>query len=225
VGHDAEPVLLRVADLGLAVLRVGVAAEAVLRVMDAVPGHLREVVLRQARLEDDRAGVDLHAVRMEVREALRRGDRERLRGDGIVRPARRMHAFTRGDDRRDATVHIRVEEVDGLLPGCVVAEHDVAVGVDEPGDDGRAPAVHHDVGARRACLRRGAQGGDPPVLNQDRLGLEPGRREDAGREGADVDEAEGRHQYSPRQRSTVAFAACQSYERNMRRFTTGCAAE
>src|SRR2546425_9876413 len=34
-----------------------------------------------------------------------------------------------------------------------------------------------------------------------------------------------RLQYSPRQRSTRALAACQSYERNIRRFTTGCAAE
>ena len=35
----------------------------------------------------------------------------------------------------------------------------------------------------------------------------------------------GAHSYSPRQRSTAAFARCQSYERNMRVFTTGCAAE
>ena len=35
----------------------------------------------------------------------------------------------------------------------------------------------------------------------------------------------GAHSYSPRQRSTTALARCQSYERNMRVFTTGCAAE
>ena len=33
------------------------------------------------------------------------------------------------------------------------------------------------------------------------------------------------HSYSPRQRSTAAFARAQSYERNMRVFTIGCAAE
>ena len=32
-------------------------------------------------------------------------------------------------------------------------------------------------------------------------------------------------QYSPRQRSTRALAAAQSYERNIRVFTTGCDAE
>src|SRR5437667_169765 len=143
----------------------------------------------------------------------------------IVRSARRVHALARGDDRRDAAVDVRVEEVDGLLSRRVVAEHDVAVGVDEPGDHGGAPAVHDDVGAPRAGLGRGAEGGDPAVLDQDRLGVESRRREDPGRQRADVHEAEGRHRYSPRQRSTWAFAACQSYERNMRRFTTGCAAE
>src|SRR3989475_2099337 len=38
-------------------------------------------------------------------------------------------------------------------PGRVVAEHHVAVGVDESGDDGRAPAVHDHVGALGAGPR------------------------------------------------------------------------
>lgn len=37
--------------------------------------------------------------------------------------------------------------------------------------------------------------------------------------------AHAKHQYSPRQRSTMRLADVQSYDRNMRRFTTGCDAE
>src|SRR2546425_127662 len=43
VRHDAQPVLLREPQLGLAVPRLSVAAEAVLGVTNPVPGHLGEV--------------------------------------------------------------------------------------------------------------------------------------------------------------------------------------
>src|SRR4029077_19203238 len=51
VRHDAQTMLLGQTHLGLAVPRLRVAAEAVLRVTHAVPRHLGEVPVREPRLE------------------------------------------------------------------------------------------------------------------------------------------------------------------------------
>ncbi len=95
VRHDAEAVLLRAPDVALAVTRVRVPAEAILGVTHAVPRHFGEVLVGQSRLEHDRARVDLHAVGVEVLEALRGRDGERLRRGWIVRAAGRVHALSR----------------------------------------------------------------------------------------------------------------------------------
>src|SRR3989442_12382574 len=107
--------LLGAPDLGLAVAWITIATEAVLGVAHAVSGHLGEVRVGEPRLEDDRARVHLHPVGMEVGEALRRRDRERLRGDGIVRPARRGNALARRHDAGDPPVDVGIEEVDRRL--------------------------------------------------------------------------------------------------------------
>src|SRR2546426_1917837 len=80
---------------------------------------------------------------------------------------RSVHPLARGDDRRDAAVDVRVEEVHGLLPGRVVAEHHVAVGVDESGDDGdrkstRLNSSHLVISYAVFCLKKKIQ---PAILH------------------------------------------------------------
>jgi putative copper export protein len=108
---------------------------------------------------------------------------------------------------------------------AILDEHHVAVGIDEPRDDRRPPAVHDHVGGGGAHAAGRPHRRDAALADEERLRLPRGGLQDAGGEGAEVDEGDGADQYSPRHRSTIAFAACQSYDRNMRVFTTGCAAE
>jgi hypothetical protein len=188
VRHHAQTVLLRAADVGLAVAGMRVAAEPVLGVAHAVLRHLGEVVIGQAWLEHDRARVDLHAVGTEVLEAFRGRDGERLGRRRIVRPPRRVDALARGDDGRDPAVHVRVEKVDRLLPRCVVAEHHVTVRVDEAGDDGGAATVDDDVGARGVGPAGRAQRRDAAVFGQQRFCVAARGRELTGDERPDVDD-------------------------------------
>ena len=156
VRHDAETVLLSQTHLGLAVPRLRVAAETVLRVTHAVPRHLGEVPVREPRLEHHGARVDLHAVRMKMLEALRRGNRQRLRRGGIVRPAGRMHPFTRRHHRGDPAVHVRVEKIHCLLSGRVVPQHHMTVRIDQPRNHRRPQTIHHHI-RPAAPMREAAQ--------------------------------------------------------------------
>ena len=84
-------------------------------------GHLGEVVLLEAELQDRGAGVDLDAGRAGVRVALRRDDRERLQPDDVLRPAREVDLAGR-DRRRHAAVEAGFDEVDRPLARREVAE-------------------------------------------------------------------------------------------------------
>src|SRR5207245_11177396 len=101
-------------------------------------------------------------------------------------------------------------EVDGLLWRRVGADHGVAVRLDQPGDHGRPAAIADDVGARRTGAGPRSDRGDPAVADEDHIGVGAWIGQPAGDERTDVDEAERGHQYSPRQRSTMAFALVQS---------------
>ena len=178
--------LLREPHLWLAVPRLRVTAESVLGVTNAVPRHLGEVGVGEPGLEHHRARVDLHPVRMEVLEALRRRDGQGLRRRGIVRPPGRVHPLARRHHRRDPAVHVRIEKVHGLLPRRVIPQHHMTMRVDQPRNDRRSHAIDHYIGPRRPSPRRGADRGDSPVLNENRLSLKPRRPQNPGRNRRDV---------------------------------------
>ena len=97
---------------------------------DAGRGHLPEVGLGQAGLQQDGARVHLDARRTQVRERLVRQDRERLHARGIGRATRRVRLAGR-DHRRRPAVQVRIDEVDLELSRREVAEHRMRVVVAE----------------------------------------------------------------------------------------------
>ena len=193
MGHHAEPVLLSATHLGLAVSRLRVAAEAVFRVANPVLRHLGEIVVGEPRLQHHRARIDLHSIGMEMLEAFRRRDRQRLRRRGIVRPPGRVHTLARRHDRRDPTVHVRVEKIHRLLPRRVVPQHDMTMRIDQPRNHRRPPTIHDHIRSPGADQRRGAYRGDPPIRNKNRLSLKPRRRQHPRRDLSYVHKPKRRH--------------------------------
>jgi len=113
---------------------------------------------------------------------------ERLDPGGVVGPAGQVD-LPGGDRLGDATVDVAGQEPDRALAGGVVAEHDVAVRVHQPGAHGGAVHVHHPLGV--AQVGAFADGGDRAPLHQDRVGRGDRRGEVAGEQRADVDERGG----------------------------------
>ena len=119
-------------------------AEAGLGEPDAVPMHVVEVRAGEARLQDDGAAVHAHAAGPVMLEALEGRDRQRLDPGGVLRPAR--HVYLGGGDRRGgAAVDVAREVAHGVLARREVAEGDVDLGIDQPGDRRRAAGVDHDI--------------------------------------------------------------------------------
>ena len=85
---------------------------------------------------------------------------------------------------------VRLQEPDGALAGRVVAEHDVAVRIDEPGADGCAAGIDDALGAG---VSRVADTGDDAVLDQQRVSRPVGLIHVAGQQGTDVDDRGARH--------------------------------
>ena len=90
----------------------------------------------------------------EVRVGLRGDDGERLEADDVLRATGQVHLAGR-DHGRDAAVEARLDEVHRALARREVAEHGMAVRVDEAGDDRGAPR-------RRSRCRRRRRARAPP---------------------------------------------------------------
>ena len=127
---------------------------------------LAQVVAAQRRLENDRAGVDLHPARPVVLEALLRGDGERLHAFGIPRPAWDMD-FRRADRGRHPAMHVAFQIADRLLPRREIAERDVHVRIDQPRNGRRAVGIDHDVAGFDLTRRRGADRDDAVAVGDD----------------------------------------------------------
>jgi hypothetical protein len=70
-----------------------------------------------------------------------------------------------GRDRgRHAAVHAGIDEVDGALPRCEVAEHRMHVRIDESRHHGGAARVDHRVGM---LVEPAPDRGDTPVANDE----------------------------------------------------------
>jgi hypothetical protein len=162
-------------------------AEARLGKPHALLGDLAEVVAIERRLENDRAGMHLHAAGAIVRETLVRGDRQRLHPVGVARPARDMD-LRRADRRGHSAVQVAFEIADGVLARREIAERDVHMRIDQAGNGGGAARVDHHVAGLDIARRCGADCDDPIVLADDRIALHKGRGEIAGDDGADVDD-------------------------------------
>ena len=78
------------------------------------------------------------------------------------------------DHRRDPAVEAGLDEVDRPLAGREVADDRVGVRVDQAGERRRAVRVDDDVGA--VLVQAAADRRDPPVLDEDRVGVDERRR-------------------------------------------------
>ena len=104
-------------------------------------------------------------------KARTRDDRERLQAHDVLGTPGQVD-LARRDHRRHAAVQLRLDEVGRALARRPVAEHGMDVGVDQARERGRALAVDDDV---RVLVDPAPDGRDPPVLDQDRVGVEQGR--------------------------------------------------
>ena len=164
-------------------------AEARLREPHALLRDLAEVVAGERRLENDRAGVDLHAAGPVVLEALMRRDRERLHAFGVARPAGNMD-FRSADRGGHAAVHVAFEIADRLLPRREIAERDVHVGIDQARDGGGAVGVDHDVAGFDVLRGRRADRDDAVAVGDDRIAPDKGLVQIAGDDRADIDDGD-----------------------------------
>jgi hypothetical protein len=155
-------------------------------------GHLGEVRLGQAVLEQDGARVDLHAGGAQVLERAVRQDRERLHA-GRVGGAPRQMGLAGRQHRGHAAVQVRVDPVELLLARREVAEDRVRVVVAQARGHGGSRGVDGrrdpgDVGAALAADRV-----DHAVAYDDRVTRRDGRLDVAGDDRADVRDDEVAH--------------------------------
>jgi hypothetical protein len=106
-------------------------------------------------------------------------------------------------------MHIARQEVDGLLPRCVVTEHHMAVRVDQAGGDRRALRVDDDLAGLHlgGQVRPATDRGDGAVDGEDGVGV----RDDrllvvAGQDGGGADDGDAAHDASPELSPEVASA-------------------
>ena len=93
-----------------------------------------------------------------------------------------------GYRRRGPAVQIAFQIANHPLPRRVVAEGDVDVTVDQPGNCRAACGVDHHVAARGLRGGKGADRGDATILHQDAVSLGKRRFEVAGDDGAEIDD-------------------------------------
>ncbi len=131
--------------IGRVVVRRGEGTEAGLCQPHTLDRHVGKIIVSKTRFENDGTGMHAHAAWAVILERFARRDRERLDPRWIARPTRHVH-FRCADAGRDAAMDIAFEEADRLLPGRVVAERDVDVGVDQTGHRHHTGRINGDVG-------------------------------------------------------------------------------
>src|SRR5262245_53107898 len=143
--HHFDSVLLRPTNLGLAVIGIFEVAEAELRQPYALLRHFFEIFLRECRLDNDCPRMDLHAVGPEIEKAGACRNRQTFYPCGILRPTWSMD-LAGGDDAGDAAVRIGFEKTDRPLSRRVITQDNVAMRIDQAGNDRRSLCVHDHIG-------------------------------------------------------------------------------
>lgn len=160
---------------------------------DAFLGHLGEIGLNQALLQDDAAAVDLHAAGLEGREGLVSQDGQSLGAGGILGTAGGV-ALAGGDDGGHAAVELALDEVAGKLAVSIIAQAGMDVSVEQAGGDSGAGGVDDsallhlgsDLSSGDSGQGVAADGLDLAVGNQDGVTLENRLVDVAAEDGADV---------------------------------------
>ena len=191
---DLHAVLVGPLDHGSGVLRLLHAAQADLADgPDAFLGHLGEVRLSEALLQDDAAAVDLHAAGLQSVEGLVGQNGQSLGAGGILGTAGGV-ALTGGDDGGHAAVELALDEVAGKLAVSIIAQAGVDVSVEQAGGDSGAGGVDDstllhlsgELSGGNSGKGVAADGLDLAVSNQDGVTLENRLVDVAAEDGADV---------------------------------------
>src|SRR5262249_6170325 len=88
--------------------------------------------------------MDLHAVGPEIEEASACRNRQTFYSCGILRPARGMDLAGR-DDAGYTAVRIGFEKTDRPLSRSVITQDDMAMRIDQAGNDRRSLCIHNHV--------------------------------------------------------------------------------
>ena len=174
VNGALDPVLARPADHALRLLSGLDAAEADLaEQLDAGRGEVDEVLLLHALFDDRRAGVNLHPAWPKAIEDALAGDGEGLEADDVAGPARHVHLPGR-DHRRHPAVEGAVDPVELALARRPVTRHRMDVAVDKTRTEGRPPGVDDGACPLDIHVLLPAEGGNAPVLGNERIRVENG---------------------------------------------------
>ena len=181
-------------DHGSGVLRLLHAAQADLADgPDAFLGHLGEVRLSEALLQDDAAAVDLHAAGLQSVEGLVGQNGQSLGAGGILGTAGGV-ALTGGDDGGHAAVELAFDEVAGELAVSIVAQAGVNMGIKQAGsnggagrvDDGALLHLSGDLSSGDSSQSVAADGLNLAVGDQDGVTLKNRLVDVTAEDGADV---------------------------------------
>jgi len=101
--------------------------------LDAVGGHLLEIVFDHLAFDHGRAGMPTFTPPgRKVQNARCANNRHRLEANDIARPARHVH-LAGGDHGGDAAMQVAVDPAHLVLPRCPVASDGMNMAVDQAG--------------------------------------------------------------------------------------------
>ncbi len=165
---------------------VVVAAEAhFAQVADAGGGHFLKVSFGETLLQQQSASLHLDAARMKGCPGLR-GDNRQGFGPQRAGWAARHVYLAGGDQPGDAAMQATFNEVNRPLPGRVVADDRVEMGINQAGGDGAAVGVEPGCVVRRRQFGAGPNRGNPPIAHQDGIAVQQGLVKAAGDNPADI---------------------------------------
>lgn len=198
VAHDLDAVFLGPTNLVVTVSRVFVQSESELGQPHSGRLQVGKILFRQRGFEYDGTGVDGHSAGVEVPEARHCGDSKSFDSDCVVRSALGVD-FTGRDDAGDTPVDIARQKVHRFLPGSVIPEDDVAVGIDQAWGHSGSHCVHGDGGRihLRFQVLTTADRGDHSIRSKD--GVRSGHQRVlviSGNDGSNVDDREIGHHAS-----------------------------
>ena len=193
VHEDDHPVFLGPLDHGSCILRLLHRTETNFTDdLYSFAGHLLEIALGKAFLQDDGSAQDFRTTGPEIGKSLGSENGKSLGSDRVFGTALEMHLAGR-DHRGDATVDLALEEAYLMLPRRVVAEHHVTMGIDKPGSDRASCCINDDISLQRFQILNSPNFPNDAVLDKQRIGFQERVLDVAANQATDILDERTRH--------------------------------